>query len=186
MADRLIAACLRMGMNPADARDLGLLFSNVISFRAPVMAGEEDVDYLHPARTALILMHDTGVADRATLGAGMALDSLYPDRTPHPEVLIEWGELGAAALLGELPGARVSREERIEALVIASENTRLAAIAERLDHARHLHLTPPESWAAFHDDVTRVYLPLAARTHAVLERRFSAWSERFAARYLFV
>jgi hypothetical protein len=186
MTDRLVAASLRMQMDPADARALGLLFSNVASFRAPVLSGEDDPEYLHPARSALILMHDAGVTDRATLAAAMALDSLYPDRTPHPDLLVEWGEPGASALIQELPDPRMSREERIEALVTASEPARLAATAERLDHARHLHLAPSDSWAAFHEDVTKVYLPLAARTHAVLERRFAAWSNRFAARYLFV
>ncbi len=184
MADRLTTAGVTAGMTRDDASRVARLFSLVTLYRSSALDDQQDPDVLHPARTALILMHDAAVADRPTLVAGLVLDSCHPERTPQPELLVEWGEPEAADLLRELPPSTVQDVERVEALVLASRAARLVALAERLDHARHLHLRPPDSWKDFHNDVVHVFLPLAARTDTTLERRFRSWAGRFAERYL--
>ena len=103
---------------------------------------------------------------------------------PGAATLAAWGAADAAALLAELPGPGADEEERREALVVASNDARLVALAERLDHARHLHLHPRAEWSEFHRGAARVELPVAGRTHAMLERRWRRWADAFARRHM--
>jgi hypothetical protein len=61
---------------------------------------------------------------------------------------------------------------------------RLLALAERLDHARHLHLREPAVRAGFHRSVGEIYLPIAHRTHPRLARRYDWWWRMFRRRFL--
>lgn len=183
MAERIARASRRAGFGDAVALRARRLFERVIEHRRSAVADERDPEFLHPGRTAIILTEDLRVLDYACVAAGIALDSLHPERTPDAETLIMWDEHDAARLLGEIPlGA--DDEMLTEALVTASAAARTVALAERLDHARHLHLRDAQDWTAFHQDVARLYLPLAARTNATLERRYKWWTRMFARRFL--
>lgn len=183
MAERVMASSRRTGIDGAAALRGRALFERVVDYRLAAVSDEHDPDYLHPGRTALILLDDLHTRDATCIAAGIALDSVQPGRNPDAELLIAWGEPDAAALLHEL-GLGAEDDERVEALVAASEHARTVALAERLDHARHLHLRDAREWRAFHDLIVQLYLPLAARTNPVLERRYQWWSRMFARRFL--
>lgn len=183
MAGRIAAAAKRVGFHDDTALRMGTLFDRVIEHRLASVSDERDPEFLHPGRTAIILMEDVRVLDYACVAAGIALDSLFPGRSPDKATLISWGEDEAARLLDEI-GVGADDEVLTEALVTSSDAARTAALAERLDHARHLHLRDPRGWSAFHEAVVRLYLPLAARTNATLERRYQWWAGMFATRFL--
>lgn len=133
---------------------------------------------LHPARNALILLEDADVRDPAELCAAVLYDSTRaaPDPVADPAV---------AALLDELPwNGALEDDVLVEMLVVASDAARRVALADRLDHARHLHLAPKESWEPFHRVTSEVWLPIAERTHPVLARRFRWWTRMFGRRWL--
>jgi hypothetical protein len=60
----------------------------------------------------------------------------------------------------------------------------MIALAERLDHARHLHLAPRSEWAQSYHRIRTAYLPVALRAHPDLARRYRWWTSMFARRYL--
>jgi hypothetical protein len=184
MAARLAATAHRAGLDVHGVERVVRLFERVMQHRSSAIPDELDPDHLHPARTALILLDDAGVSTVEPLLAGIALDSRRPELTPGAATLAAWGAAGAAALLAELPAPDADEEERREALVVASDDARLVALAERLDHARHLHLHPRAEWSAFHRAAARVELPVAGRTNAMLERRWRRWSDAFARRHM--
>lgn len=184
MAARLAATARRAGLDAHGVERVVRLFERVMHHRSAAIPDEHDPDHLHPARTALILLDDAGVSADSPLLAGIALDSRRPELTPDAAALARWGASDAAALLAELPAPGADEEERREALVVASDDARLVALAERLDHARHLHLHPRAEWSEFHRAASRIELPVAARANALLERRWRRWADAFARRYL--
>lgn len=183
MAERVASAARRIGFDDETALRASRLFDRVIEHRRSAIADEGDPEFLHPGRTAIILIEDLHALDYTCVAAGIALDSLHPERTPDAETLITWGEADAARLLDEIPlGA--DDETLTEALVTATAAARTVALAERLDHARHLHLRDAQHWTGFHHGIERLYLPVAARTNATLERRYQWWTRMFARRFL--
>ncbi len=136
--------------------------------------GDEHFETLHPARTLLILLDDCDVADAVVLEAAAAIDSEHAAlRAPSSSPL---------AQLVPLPDH--VGDSLLEDLVSADETVRLIALAERLDHARHLHLRERSDWVDFHHGIGVVYAPVAARTHARLARRFDWWWHTFRRRFL--
>ena len=182
MAARLDGTAERLGIG-ADGR--ALLASAFEVAMRPRMSGgldEHSPAYLHPARTALILMEDAGVSHPTTLAAGILAETRHPAVRPDPDAVEALGEevLGLLAAVPD-PGAA---ERMLERLVVAPAGARLIAVAERLDHARHLHLGPPSDWLAFHALTCASYAPAAARAHPVLGRRFAWWCRTFRERFL--
>jgi hypothetical protein len=120
---------------------------------------------LHPARTALILLDDCGEVDPALIALSVGVDS----------VVEEWHDDAGPASVVPVPARE--GECLLEVLLAAPRRIRLAACAEHLDHARHLHMVPIPDPAAFRARVESTYLPIAARTDARLTRRFERWLE---------
>ncbi|HSJ13071.1 MAG TPA: hypothetical protein VK939_01575 [Longimicrobiales bacterium] len=121
--------------------------------------------FLHPARTALILLDDCAEVDPVVLATAVGVDSLVPD----------WHTVPAGPL--QIPVPARAGERLLEALVAAPRRVRLVACAERLDHARHLHMVEYADAAGFRAQVAEVYLPVAERTDALLARRMRRWLE---------
>lgn len=178
MAARLAAAAVRLGVDPEPVVASFLLGE---ARRFLLWRDERHRDYLHGARSAVILLEDALVADGDVAAAAAAVESV------DAAVAIAAAELDAvageraAAILRAVPTPHSASDRLLESLVTASEPVRLAALAERLDHARHLHLRPPDEWPAFHATVVGAYAPVAERTHPALARRFANWCRAYDA-----
>ena len=145
--------------------------------RLEVLGNDEHFETLHSARTLLILLDDCDVDDAETLAAAAGVESA------HDALRVAISEPGSAGS-AQVPIPASSGETLLEDLVSAPLETRLIALAERLDHARHLHLRPPAEWGAFHESIGSVYLPLAGRSHPRLARRYDWWWRMFRRRFL--
>lgn len=147
--------------------------ARALAHRLRVLHDEEHFDLLHPSRTLLILLDDCDVVDADVLAAAASIES------EHPALRIE----PANDLARATPNPDTA-ESLIEALVVESTEVRLIALAERLDHARHLHLAEPARWAPFHASMCAVYAPVARRTHPRLAQRCDRWCDMFGRRFL--
>jgi (p)ppGpp synthase/HD superfamily hydrolase len=131
--------------------------------------------YLHPGRTALILLRDAGVTEAAVLAAACVTES-------EDEIFaLDEGDV-RSALGDEVAGlaAALPRPRGpgwVEDLVSAADHIRLVVLAERLDHLRHAHLRAAgNEWErAVHAEGGAVYLPVAERTNPTLARRYRHW-----------
>lgn len=184
MARRIAGAAEHAGLAAADVALVERAFVLAMQPRIERIADDHDPDFLHPGRTALILLEDLGCRDARTLAAGALCE------TARLELAVAGARvedaLGPAvrALLDEVPVPEQAGDDLLERLVTAGRDARLIALAERLDHARHLHLRPAAAWPAFHALTCGVYLPIAGRTDPTLERRFRWWCGMFARRFL--
>jgi (p)ppGpp synthase/HD superfamily hydrolase len=141
---------------------------------------DHDPVYLHPGRSALILLQDLGDADPMTLAATLIFDSATPDWTPSDE---EVDDPRLSEIRRSLPMS--GAEDLAEQLVVGDDRTRRIALAERLDHLRHAHLWSDwEARRVAHEEAVAVYAPVADRTHPDLARRYAWWCRMFSARHL--
>ncbi len=141
--------------------------------RLSVLADDEHFDALHPSRTLLILLDDCAVTDVRVLEAAATVES------EHASLRV-----AAANALAEAVPLPAAHPDLLEQLVVADEDVQLIALAERLDHARHLHLRDAADWVPFHALVEDVYAPVARRTHPRLGRRYDWWQRTFRRRFL--
>lgn len=182
MAARLVDTAERLGIDAAGRALITAAFETAMGPRLSAGLDDHSPAYLHPARTALILMDDAGVSHATTLAAALLTETRDPALRADA---VEVDRLGNAVrgLLSTIPAP--DPEERVlESLVTAASQARLIAVAERLDHARHLHLRPPEEWRAYHALTCASYAPAAARAHPLLGRRLEWWCRMFRDRYL--
>ena len=141
--------------------------------RQAVLQDEDHFEALHPTRTLLILLDDCDVVDADVLEAAPAIESEHAElRVAHRSALADLVPVPSTA------------ERLMEELVVASGEVRLLALAERLDHARHLHLREPGTWTGFHGSIGAVYRPIAHRTQPRLARRYDWWWRMFERRFL--
>jgi len=184
MAERIAGEAEHAGLAPAEVELVQRAFELAMRPRIERLADDHDPDFLHPARTVLILLEDAGCRDATTLAAGALCETVRLELAV-PGADIE-AALGSAvrARLDEVPVPGQADDELLERLVAAARDARLVALAERLDHARHLHLRPGTDWSAFHALTCEIYLPVAGWTDAALERRLRWWCGMFAQRFL--
>lgn len=142
--------------------------------RMELLHDDEHFEALHTSRTMLILLDDCDVVDAAVLQAAAGIES------EHEALRVP--DISPLAATVPIPGP--SQGALIEELVVASGEARLLALAERLDHARHLHLRDRAAWTAFHASFGAVYVPIAQRTHPRLARRCDWWWHMFRRRFL--
>jgi hypothetical protein len=145
---------------------------------------DHDVRALHPARTVLILLSDTDCRDAAVLAAAAFVETLDAALTAPRSSLAMTAGADAVRLLHQVPVPGHDRELLLELLVSAEPDAARMALAERLDHARHLHLRPELDWDALHREVEEVYLPVAQRVSPPLARRLDRWAEAFGRRLM--
>jgi hypothetical protein len=120
---------------------------------------------LHPARTALILLDDCAEVTESILEMAVGVDSMVS----------EWHDRAGPAAAVPVPASPEESERLLERLVAAPRRIRLVACAERLDHARHLHMVPHPAPAEFRAQIESTYLPVAERTEPMLARRLDRW-----------
>lgn len=183
MGRRLARTADRLGM-ATDQRDLVVrAFRVAMEPRRARIREDHHPDYLHPARTALILMDDARLADAHVLATAAFLETRSPVlRVPDREV--ERVSEEVADRLTRIPRPEREGDRLLEALLGLDPDLAAVAVAERLDHARHLHLRPREEWRDYHATTCGTYAPVASRTHAALASRLEWWCATFRRRFL--
>ena len=181
MAVKLAAYARRVGIVP-DV--LVAAYERSIERRMKLLRDVFHPELLHPARTALILIEDAGCTDDVVLTAAALVDSEYAGmQLTDREIRAAFGER-VADLVAAVPRPGEERAGLLEALVIAPQDVGLIAVAERLDHARHLHFRDPGLWRPFLAQITDAYLPFSGRVSAPLGVRLDRWRGAFEKRLL--
>lgn len=139
-------------------------------------------DYLHPSRTALILMDDIGEAAPVTLAAALFTETRDPTLAPAPRAMRALNS-EAADLATAIP-VPATTDRLLETLLALPEPAVRVAAAERLDHARHLHLRERAEWRTWHESTLNVYVPVTRRVDRTLAARLDWWCGMFARRFL--
>ncbi len=178
MADRLATTARQAGIDETGITRISAAFRTAMRPREQHLEDDHDPDFLHPGRTALILMDDLGIRDPRLIAAGALLESL------RPELAATSADDEVQALVAEVPTPARDGELLLELLLAAERPVRIIALAERLDQVRRLHLREPTVWRALHQETTEVYLPIASRTDQTLARRFRWWCRTFQERFL--
>jgi hypothetical protein len=159
-----------------------------LALRDRAVGDDHDPRLLHPARTVLILLSDAGCRAADVLAAAAFVESLDGALRPPVAVLRRAAGPAAAALAANAPLPEEAGDDLgddlLERLVTCGEESALIAVAEFLDHARHLHLRPELDWPAVHGLAERAYAPAAQRIAPPLERRLRRWAEAFRTRRL--
>lgn len=183
MGQRLADTARAVGVAEAGVGRIGRAFALAMEPRRAQLPDEHDPAYLHPGRCPLICMEDLEMRDVALLAASTLIESERSELAVPPDRIL--AELGAevAELVAEVPAS--GSDELAEILVVARPGVRMVALAERLDQLRHAHLwADPDRKRAALEEATRIYLPVAQRTDAVLERRYRWWCAMFGRRHL--
>lgn len=182
MARSVLAAGRARGFGRPDLAAVERVLDLSMAPRLEQLDDDHHPAYLHPGRTALVLLRDVGDVDPAVVIVGVLHESSDSSlRVPSERIAELVGRSGAAAVASiPLPGD----PRLIERLVGLGPGVALAALAERLDQLRHLHLREDlmDGWADTHAEVASAWLPLAARTHPLLTRRYEHWTRTFAKR----
>jgi hypothetical protein len=121
-------------------------------------------EILHPARSALILLQDTTLHDETVLSEAVLTESEYPELRISRKI--------PTPLDGD-------DEWLMEELVSSPDDVVYVAMAERLDHARHLRFRDETLWRPFLEQVQGVYLPICRRVSPELAPRFERWALSF-------
>ena len=178
MAEKLSVYGQRAGVD--DTALVEAAYWAAIEPRVEYFGNVFDFDVLHPARTALNLIELTQCKSAVVLAAAQLVE------THHTELDgVVSGELpeNVRALARVVPSPlTLQSEELLEALVTADDDVALIAVAERLDHARHLHMRDSSLWADFYQQTQEVYLPVAQRLHPELYARYHRWATAFGRR----
>lgn len=184
MVRRVGKTAERVGVSESGRRALEVACRSALRLRELRLDDDHDPHYLHPGRSALILLLDTGELNPVVLAAAALVESRRPDLRVD-DVAVRRGagegpvalELGRAlSLRAEVPP--IESPDLIERLVTGSEAVRRVALAERLDHVRHAHMwhegtRVPELL----EEVWGVWIPVAERSHARLALRFRHWAQ---------
>ena len=182
MAHSLRAALRARNVAPDAQGAVGHVFALAMQPRIAALDDEHHPAWLHPGRSALILLHDVAHVDSIVLVVA-ALHESIDTALQVPTAEIEGGVSPAAVqALARIP--MPGDERLVERLLLLSSGLALAALSERLDHLRHLHMREDliDSWSETHAEVSRAWLPFAARTDTTLARRYAHWVRTFARR----
>lgn len=183
MARRLARTARRTGIDD-EGRELVLrAFRAAMGPRLARIEDDHHPDFLHPARTALILMDDAGVAEAVVLAAALLVETRDPSLAVTPDAVAALGG-AVAAIVARVPLPDREGERLLETLLAVPPAAVRVAAAERLDLARHLHLRDPTEWEVYHDITERVYAPVAGRVDPALGARLTWWCDMFARRFL--
>ncbi|MEJ2540567.1 MAG: hypothetical protein P8188_11455 [Gemmatimonadota bacterium] len=179
MAGRLHRTAVRRGVS-----DPGLVteaFRWAMQPRQARLDDDHDPRFLHPGRTALILMDDAGITDPVTLAAAVFAETEAPELAWSPETVPGASDprLDEALTLARAIPLPKDDEGLTEALVTARDPIAVVALAEYLDQLRHLRAwASPETIRARGETAARVLVPVAGRVDPALERRLGWWVRR--------
>lgn len=183
MARRLDRTAYRLGIDAPGRDRLAHAFRTAMEPRRERIEDDHHPDYLHPARTALVLMDDCRVASVDVLTIAFFAETR--DRSlAVPADAVGRLSPAIAAALARLPIPAVEEDRLLESLLALPPEEAVVAAAERLDHARHLHLRDREEWSGYHATTCAAYVPVAARADDRLARRLASWCAIFGRRFL--
>jgi hypothetical protein len=168
----------RAVLSEAEAAAVHDALAQSLSHRDAHIDNDHDPRYLHPARTIRILISDGECRSAAALAAAAFVDTIDTALAP--------AATGAALirLTDAVPRPDRDGDQLLERLVTADADAGLIAIAERLDHARHLHLRSDLDWPSFHASIRAAYGPAARRLSARIARRLDRWADAFERRLI--
>jgi hypothetical protein len=183
MVASVARAARSVGLSAADVKAVDQVHELAMRRRVELLEDDHHPAYLHPGRTALILLQDVGAVDASVLILGLLHESTDSKLRPAATEVVD--ALGGEASLHALAAIPKPGDERlVERLIVLGPGSALAALAERLDHLRHLHMRQDliDTWADTHAEVTAAWLPFAQRTHPKLAVRYAHWSRTFVKR----
>lgn len=174
MVDR-VAAEARTVLSAADTALVRDAIAVSLAFRDERVDDDHDPRYLHPARTIRIIVADADCTNATALAAAAFIDTLDPDLVPPPPTALR-------DFIAQVPAGDEPDDRLLEALVTSVPDAAIVALAERLDHARHLHLRPGADAAAALALVRSACIPAARRLAPLIARRFERWADAFERR----
>lgn len=182
MARSLASTARSHGLGDDEVGALAGAHSLAMTPRVDVLEDDHHPAYLHPGRSALILLRDVGRVDVSVLVVAALHESLDVHLRVGAEELEE--HVGPAALeaLASIP--HPGDERLVERLLMLGPGLSLAALAERLDHLRHLHVRADlvDLWPDSYQEVVEAWLPFARRVHPKLAVRYAHWARTFVKR----
>jgi (p)ppGpp synthase/HD superfamily hydrolase len=168
----------RAVLTSAEANVVRGALAEALGPRDSAIEDDHDPRALHPARTIRILIADGACRSVDALAAAAFVDTLDSHLPPVPPTAL------LRSLVSAVPRPDRDADLLLERIVTADYDVALITLAERLDHARHLHMRPELHWAGFHAEVRAVYLPAARRLAAQIARRFARWADAFERRLI--
>ncbi len=183
MAERVDRTATAVGVDSLGRDLVGKAIEAAVARRLVLIEDDHDPDYLHPGRTAVILLDDVGLADPVALAAASVLDTRRDDLEPPDGEVTERVSAAVTAFRSAVP--RSGSVTLLEDLLASEQKVVLVALAERLDHVRHAHMWGDLGEArSAHQEASEVYLKMAERAHARLAARYTQWCRAFGERYL--
>lgn len=185
MARRLVRTAEEMAVDEPGRRLLERAHALAMEPRRERLPDDHHPDYLHPGRSALVLLLDArhGVAE--TLAAAALVESEHPELRVSADRIHEVLGPEVVDRVERVPLRGSDPDRLLEDLVAADRDTRLAALAERLDHLRHAHLRESvEERRQAHEEARAIYRPVAHRTDPMLARRYDWWCRMFGRRWI--
>jgi (p)ppGpp synthase/HD superfamily hydrolase len=187
MGDRVVRTARSLGVSDSDLSAIGEAHMEGMERRGRELHDDHDPRFLHPGRTALVLLEDGGVVDPESIVTALLVDTWDPGLAPDLE-LVE-GRFGArvADRVRGVPAQRGREPDRLlEDLLMLDRPDAVLALAERLDHLRHAHLDPD---LGERERLYRLgcgaYQPAAHHLgHPDLIRRYDYWCRTFPQRFL--
>lgn len=161
-----------------DAGDVRRALARSLEYRAGVITDERDPRLLHTARTIRILIADGACRSADALAAAAFVDTVDRDLVPRAPAA------RLTDIVNAVPHPEHDADQLLERIVTADIDVGLITIAERLDHARHLHLRHDLDRHAFHAAIRSVYAPAARRFSARIARRLERWADAFERRLI--
>jgi len=183
MTARVLREARARGIADQGEGPLGRALELAMEIRRGALTDDHDPGYLHPGRTVLILLQDTPERDPGHLAAAALVESERPPLRVAPEDIqhVVGQSIGDVVAGVPVPPG----EDLLERLLEAPPPWARIALAERLDHLRHLHLEEdPARRVRLHREAEEIYAPLAGRVDPVLARRYAWWCRMFAGRHL--
>ncbi len=183
MADRVDRTAAAAGVDRLGRDLIGMAIEAARAPRLAVIDDDHHPDYLHPGRTAVVLLDDVGLSDPVALAAACVLDTRRNDLEPPDREVTEHVSAAVTAFRNVVPRSGSGR--LLEDLLASEREVVLVALAERLDQVRHAHMWGALAEArAAHQEASEVYLKMAERTHARLAARYTNWCRAFGEGYL--
>jgi (p)ppGpp synthase/HD superfamily hydrolase len=166
----------RAALPEPDANVVRAALSQSLEYRSGLITDERDPRLLHTARTIRILIADGACRSADALAAAAFVDTVDHFLVPMPPVA------RLAAIVNAVP--HPDADDLLERIVTADIDVGLITVAERLDHARHLHLRDDLDRHSFHAGIRAVYAPGARRFSAQIARRLERWADAFERRLI--